>query len=59
MSRAIRIWRQLESGTICINCAAMVGPQVPSGGFKSSGIGRELGEYALRGYAESRTIWIK
>jgi aldehyde dehydrogenase (NAD+) len=59
ISRAIRIWRQVDSGTICINCAAMVGPQVPTGGFKSSGVGRELGEYALRHYSEPRTIWIK
>ena len=59
ISRAIRIWQQVEAGTICINCAAMVGPQVPSGGFKSSGVGRELGEYALRHYSEPRTIYIK
>ena len=59
ISRAIRIWRHVEAGTVCINCAAMVGPQVPTGGFKSSGFGRELGEYALRHYAEPRTIWIK
>lgn len=58
ISRAIRIWRHVEAGTVCINCAAMVGPQVPTGGFKSSGFGRELGEYALRHYAEPRTIWI-
>ncbi|PGG95905.1 hypothetical protein AJ79_09815 [Helicocarpus griseus UAMH5409] len=59
ISRAIRIWRQLDAGTVCINCAAMIGPQVPTGGFKSSGLGRALGEYAMRHYAEPRTVWIK
>ncbi|EFX00112.1 aldehyde dehydrogenase [Grosmannia clavigera kw1407] len=33
--------------------------RVPMGGFGSSGIGRELGEYALRHYTEPKSIWIK
>lgn len=37
----------------------MIGPQVPMGGFKESGYGRELGEYALRHYTETRTLFIK
>lgn len=59
IGRALRVGRQIEGGTICVNCSSMVGPQVPMGGFKTSGIGRELGEYALRHYTEPRTIWIK
>ncbi|EOD46360.1 putative aldehyde dehydrogenase protein [Neofusicoccum parvum UCRNP2] len=59
ISRAIRIWRQVQAGTVCVNCALMAGPQMPNGGFKSSGTGRELGEYALRHYAEPRAVWIK
>ena len=59
MSRVIRIWRHVEASTICVNCAVMVGPQVPTGRLNYSDFGRELGEYALRHYAEPRTIWIK
>jgi acyl-CoA reductase-like NAD-dependent aldehyde dehydrogenase len=33
-----------------INCASNVGPGVPFGGYKQSGTGKELGEYALATY---------
>ncbi|XHG08865.1 hypothetical protein AWENTII_011954 [Aspergillus wentii] len=59
LNRAVRIWQKIGAGSVYLNCAAVVGPQVPCGGFQSSGLGRELGEYALRHYAEPRTIWIK
>ncbi|TVY88340.1 Aldehyde dehydrogenase, partial [Lachnellula willkommii] len=59
LGRALRMSRGIEAGTVCINCALMVGPQMPMGGVKSSGLGRELGEYALRHYTEPKTIWIK
>jgi len=58
IGRALRMSAKLQGGTICVNCAIMVGPQVPMGGFKQSGYGRELGEYALRHYTEPKTIWI-
>lgn len=59
LARALRVSTAVRSGTLCVNCAAMVGPQVPMGGFGESGYGRELGEYALRHYTESKTIWVK
>ncbi|KAK1762783.1 aldehyde dehydrogenase [Phialemonium atrogriseum] len=59
LKRALRVSAKLRGGTISINCSAMVGPQVPMGGFGCSGIGRELGEYALRHYTEPKAIWIK
>lgn len=59
LSRALHVSRKIQSGTFCINCALMVGPQAPMGGFKMSEIGRELGEDALRHYTEPMTIWIK
>lgn len=58
LARAMRVSAKLHGGTIGVNCAVMVGPQVPMGGFKQSGYGRELGEYALRHYTEPKTIWI-
>ncbi|KAL6229378.1 hypothetical protein BDW75DRAFT_235257 [Aspergillus navahoensis] len=59
IERALRVSRAIRGGTIGINCTSVVGPQVPTGGFRISGIGRELGEYALRHYTEPKSIWIK
>ncbi|KAI9743705.1 MAG: hypothetical protein M1818_003021 [Claussenomyces sp. TS43310] len=59
VSRAFRVSSKLHGGSIGVNCAMMVGPQVPMGGFKQSGYGRELGEYALRHYTEPKSIWFR
>jgi aldehyde dehydrogenase (NAD+) len=59
MGRAMRVSRAIQAGTVSVNCALMVGPQAPMGGMKMSGVGRELGEYALRHYTEPKTIWIR
>jgi aldehyde dehydrogenase (NAD+) len=59
IARALRVSTAVRSGTLCVNCALMVGPQTPMGGFGESGYGRELGEYALRHYTEPKTIWVK
>lgn len=58
LARALRVSSKVRAGTVCVNCALMVGPQAPMGGFKMSGNGRELGEYALRHYTETKTVWI-
>lgn len=47
INRAHRVADRLQAGTIWINCYNELHPQLPFGGFKHSGIGRELGEYAL------------
>lgn len=47
ISRALGVAHRLHAGTVWINCCNVLDPQVPFGGFKQSGIGRELGEYAL------------
>lgn len=59
VNRALRVSSKIRGGTIGVNCAAILGNQVPMGGFGSSGVGRELGEYALRQYTEPKSIWIK
>ncbi|QQP55801.1 Uncharacterized protein FKW44_000249 [Caligus rogercresseyi] len=48
----------VQAGSIWINCYNTVMTQAPFGGFKQSGIGRELGEEGLRNYLESKTITI-
>ena len=50
ISRAIRLWRHVEAGTFFINCAAMMGPQVPTNGLKSSGFGK-IGSWVNTHYA--------
>lgn len=46
----------LRAGTIWVNCYNVFNNAAPFGGFKSSGIGRELGEYALTNYTEVKTV---
>jgi aldehyde dehydrogenase (NAD+) len=41
-----------------INVYNKLNPQVPFGGFKQSGIGRELGEYALDNYTQVKSIQV-
>lgn len=47
IDRALRVAHKLHAGTAWINCANTLNTQIPFGGYKQSGIGRELGEYAL------------
>ena len=47
VTRAISTAHKLRAGTVWVNTANMLYPNVPFGGYKQSGIGRELGEYAL------------
>src|SRR5205823_4300782 len=55
-AKAHRIAAGLKAGTVWINCYDVFDTAAPFGGFKQSGIGRELGEYALRNYTEVKTV---
>lgn len=46
----------IRSGTVWVNCYDVFDPAAPFGGFKMSGIGRELGKAALDNYTESKTV---
>ena len=59
IDRALMVAQGLQSGSIWINCQNALLVQAPFGGFKESGIGRELSEYALHEYTEVKTITIK
>jgi aldehyde dehydrogenase (NAD+) len=50
ITRALNVAHKLQAGTAWVNCINTLDPQVPFGGYKQSGIGRELGEYALSKY---------
>jgi len=56
LNKANRLAAELRAGTVWINCYDVFDPAVPFGGFKMSGIGRELGEYALANYTEVKTV---
>jgi aldehyde dehydrogenase (NAD+) len=57
--RAHRVAARLRAGTVWINTYRVVAPQVPFGGFGSSGIGRENGADAIRDYTETKAIWVE
>jgi acyl-CoA reductase-like NAD-dependent aldehyde dehydrogenase len=57
--RGHRIAHQLRAGTVWINAYRTVGPNVPFGGYKHSGIGRENGIEAIYEYTETKSIWVE
>lgn len=58
VARALRASRALETGAISVNCSSSVHLEMPFGGFKESGIGRELGLQALDHYSEWKSVFI-
>ncbi|KAK7219102.1 hypothetical protein V2G26_007105 [Clonostachys chloroleuca] len=53
---AVRMSNALRAGTVWINSYGNLSYQAPFGGFKESGIGRELGSYALENYTQIKTV---
>ena len=47
INRALNTAHKINAGTVWVNCANTLYESVPFGGFKQSGVGREVGEYAL------------
>ena len=58
ITKAHNMAKALRAGTVWINCYDVFDAAVPFGGFKMSGIGRELGEYALENYTEIKTVTV-
>lgn len=58
ITKAHRVANSLKAGTVWVNCYDVFDAAAPFGGFKMSGIGRELGEYALSLYTEVKTVYI-
>ena len=56
VKKAHRIANSVRAGTVWINCYDVFDAGAPFGGFKMSGIGRELGEAALANYTELKTV---
>ncbi|KAJ5297332.1 hypothetical protein N7508_007581 [Penicillium antarcticum] len=56
VNTAIRVSNALKAGTVWINSYNLISYQAPFGGFKESGLGRELGSYALENYTQVKTV---
>merc|ERR1712093_926227 len=59
LNTAIRVANELRAGTVWVNSYNMLHHQVPFGGYKESGIGRELGEAALANYTQTKSVSIR
>jgi acyl-CoA reductase-like NAD-dependent aldehyde dehydrogenase len=57
-ARALRVARALDAGTLSVNSNASVRVTTPFGGFKQSGLGRELSMHALESYSELKTVFV-
>jgi len=58
--RALRFAKNLEAGDVGINCSVPVrAVDMPVGGWKQSGVGRELSLHGLNMYTELKTIFMK
>jgi aldehyde dehydrogenase (NAD+) len=59
VENALKLSNGIRAGTVYVNCYDVFDANTPFGGFKDSGVGRELGEYGLRNYLETKTVIIK
>jgi aldehyde dehydrogenase (NAD+) len=59
IKKAHAIANGVRAGTVWVNCYHVLDTRAPFGGFKQSGMGRELGEYGLEQYTEPKTVIMK
>ncbi|MCX7569229.1 aldehyde dehydrogenase family protein [Tumebacillus sp. DT12] len=58
MKTAFHVANKLKAGSVWINCYNMFDAASPFGGYKQSGIGREMGQYALDNYTQIKSVWV-
>jgi acyl-CoA reductase-like NAD-dependent aldehyde dehydrogenase len=58
LGRALRVARAVETGNLSVNSHSSVRYWTPFGGFKQSGLGRELGPDALDAFTETKNVFI-
>ena len=58
IGRAIRVAKAVRAGTISINSNETIHTEAPFGGYKMSGVGRELGMHALDLYTEVKNVFV-
>jgi acyl-CoA reductase-like NAD-dependent aldehyde dehydrogenase len=57
--RALSVARKMRTGTVGVNGGMWFAPDAPFGGYKQSGIGREMGEPGLSEFLETKTIAVR
>jgi phenylacetaldehyde dehydrogenase len=56
LGRAMQLIPQIEAGMVWVNNHAPVDPNLPFGGYKQSGMGREFGRSAMEGFTELKSV---
>lgn len=59
VGRALRMAEAVQAGTVWVNTSLLLSPTTPFGGFKHSGIGRELGRAGIATYQETKSIIVE
>ena len=59
LDRAMMVSQALQTGNVWVNCYNIYGPQSEFGGYKNSGVGREMGEYGIQIYSEIKAITMR
>jgi aldehyde dehydrogenase (NAD+) len=59
LDTAIKVTNEVQAGTVWVNCYDVFDQSTPFGGYKKSGFGRELGEYALSEYTQVKVVKIQ
>jgi len=59
IQRGHRLAKAIQAGTVWLNAYRMVSHDVPFGGYKASGYGRENGLEGLREYQQTKTVWVE
>ncbi len=58
LKKAHTFARKIKAGTVWVNTYNMTDNALPFGGYKQSGLGRELGRAALEEYTQIKTVWV-
>lgn len=58
LSKVHRLIPKLKAGSVWVNSHSVLDPAMPFGGFKQSGIGRDMGKAALDSYLETKAVYI-
>ena len=59
LNKALKAMRKLQAGRVWVNCTIAGGPELPIGGFKQSGVGRETGKYGVEEYTQIKSTHIE
>lgn len=59
IDKALKFSKRLQAGTVYINCYDYTEASTPFGGYKDSGIGKDLGDEGIESYLLTKTVIIK